>query len=264
MRLPITLLCLGLFAISSCRLPSEPEYLIRGEVAIYADCEMPVDASGVRVEIPELGFVTTTDAQGRYSFTTSEFRQYYKAIFSKPGIYDTAAYIYPGFVDSASYKTWQVKLYQHFDFSGAIVGQPVFTKYTGYNWKDTTVIDENGVLVKGQVAVDSTDMSWYKIAAVGINELGQQTMLVRPRILVSTNPNIDALDRSTYILSLYEELLDPTVAPQMIKLPVQELHKAGLRKGDKFYLSATGVSRCAPFHIEAGTKRSDVIERVLE
>jgi hypothetical protein len=233
-----------------------------GRVEVYNDCQSPVSAAGVKVEIPEIGVSMMTDANGIYTFKTSNVQRYYRMRITREGTY-SAPYIdnYAGFVeDSGRYIINTYRLYTHFDYSGEV--KPT----VGFKWlkypsvKDTIVYDQNGDSTVMQVAGDSLDYSQYIFSIVGLNGNNSRSNRVIPVIFISDRPTIDPLDPSTYVA--VSGAGNASTSFQDVPIMQASLELAGIKSGQKFYVAAGGMSTCSGTVSMFGTRVSPVMEVV--
>jgi hypothetical protein len=266
----LALLILGgsLLTFVACDQPNDPNdsdgqsALFTGVVSAYNGCGGPVVGPGVRVDIPELGLSVLTDDSGRFSFRTNNVQRYYSIKLSKAGYYIARNNIGASFSeDSGHYIMGRMEVYKVFDYSSEFVEPMEYIRAYQQTYRDTSYLDQNGVLVTKYLVEDSIDASQYRFKLVGIDEQGRKTNAVMPRLLWSRSPNIDPTDSSTYTESVWEYSgIDATYA--VIHLPAYTLANNGLKAGDKIYVAGTGVGRCGE-GFKYGKKRSEVQEVVV-
>jgi hypothetical protein len=261
-----SLVMFSIVAISTigCDSPNEPTVggaLFTGHVVVLDSCNKQGAGGGVKVEIPELGLTMLTDSSGRYSFTTSNIQRYYSLRISKLGHYTSRNFIYASYnEDSAHYVMSRAELYKVFDFSGELVDTIGYVREFQPTYRDTTYVDQNGVLVTKSVVADSINASRYTFKLVGIDAQGRRTNWVEPRLLWSTSPNIDLSDSTSYQSVSEYNGWDATY--HRVTMYESEFFAHGLRSGDKIYIAASGVGKCWT-GLKHGAKRSDVRELVL-
>lgn len=233
-----------------------------GRVEVYRDCESPVSARGVKVEIPELGVSVMTDDSGWYTFKTSNVQRYYRMRITREGTY-SSPYVdsYAIYVeDSGRYMITTHRLYTHFDYSGELKGDVTYKHLKYPAWKDTTIYDSNGDSTVVQVPGDSLDYSQYIFSVVGLNGNNNRSNRVAPVIFVSDKPGIDPLDPSTYVT--VSATGSGSMSYQDVSVMQSSLELGGIKSGQTFYAAAGGMSTCSGNVAMFGTRLSPVIEVV--
>jgi hypothetical protein len=262
----LSLVMFSLVTISmiGCNSPNEPTAdgaLFTGHVIVLDSCNKQGASGGVKVEIPELGLTMLTDEAGRYSFTTSNVQRYYSLRFSKPGHYTCRNIIYATFnEDSAHYEMSRAEIYKVFDFSGEIVDSIAYVREFQQTYRDSTYVDQDGVLVTKSVVGDSINASRYIFQLVGVDAQGRRTNWVEPRLVWSKSPNFDLADTTSYE-SIYE-YNGPNATYHRVTVYAYTFLEQGLQAGDKIYVAATGVGKCWT-GLKYGARKSDVQEMVL-
>ena len=161
--------------------------------------------------------------------------------FSRPGFYEASPQWYEVNLnlDSGFFSVRQ-KLFRHINYSAVLVDEPVVDSTQYYLTRDTIVLDENNVLVKKKLIVDSTFAYYFYFSAVGLNELDQKIAFAQVVPLISRTETFDHLDVSTLLL-VGGGAIGP---PYTLIISNDQLLQSGFSRGDTIYVSFTSTGEC--------------------